>query len=186
MATKQQIRLEISDKRKALDTQWVETASKRIVENLQTLEAFQSARTVALYMAMSGEVDLDAPILKCRELGKRSCIPAFNTETKVYEMAEITPETEFITGHYGIMEPLSPALFPMEQVDLAIVPGVAFDRTGNRLGRGGGYYDRLLDGFSGTTAAVAFDFQIVPSIPVEPHDKPVDTLVTEIKIINVS
>jgi 5-formyltetrahydrofolate cyclo-ligase len=74
----------------------------------------------------------------------------------------------------------------MDQINLVAVPGVAFDLQGHRLGRGGGYYDRLLKGFAGVTAALAYDFQILPIIPIEPHDHPVDALVTEIKTVNVS
>ncbi|MCK5675811.1 MAG: 5-formyltetrahydrofolate cyclo-ligase [Verrucomicrobia bacterium] len=185
ITSKQQIRREIETQRKALDAQWLETASARVVETLLSMDVFQSAETVALYMAISGEVNLDSLFQKCRELGKRTCIPVFNTKEKLYEMAEITPETECLTGHYGIREPLSPCLFPMDNVDLVVVPGVAFDRKGNRLGRGGGYYDRLLEGFSGASSAVAFDFQVLPSIPLEQHDKPVDVLVTETEIMNV-
>lgn len=185
--SKQQIRREIEAQRGVLDAQWLVAASMQVVENLLSLEIFLSSKTVALYMAIAGEVNLDSLFQKCRELGKRTCIPVFNAKEKLYEMAEITPETECFTGHYGIREPLSPALFPMDKVDLVIVPGVAFDRKGGRLGRGGGYYDRLLKGFSGASAAVAFDFQVLPKIPLEQHDKPMDVLVTETgtEIMNV-
>ncbi|MEN8255570.1 MAG: 5-formyltetrahydrofolate cyclo-ligase [Verrucomicrobiota bacterium] len=185
MESKQDIRKQIKAKRKALDVQWLEAASIRVVGNLLSLEVFRSSETVALYMAIAGEVNLDPLFPKCRELGKRTCIPVFNAEKKLYEMTEIMPETECSTGHYGIREPLSPALFPMRKIDLVVVPGVAFDRKGNRLGRGGGYYDRLLEGFSGASVAVAFDFQVLPQIPLEPHDKPVDVLVSETEIMNV-
>ena len=177
------IRREIADRRKALEFQWLETASERIVERFQTLEAFQSSETIALYMAIGGEVDLEPLFSKCWKLGKRTCIPVFNAAAKIYEMAEVSAETRYKTGHYGIREPLFPALLPMDRVDLVAVPGVAFDRKGNRLGRGGGYYDRLLDGFSGVSAAVAFDFQIFPEIPCEAHDRPVDALVTEAELV---
>ena len=66
-----------------------------------------------------------------------------------------------------------------------VVPGVAFDRTGNRLGRGGGYYDRFLSGFQGVTAAVAFSFQLLDQIPIEKHDIPVDLVVTPQNILKV-
>ncbi|MEN7972361.1 MAG: 5-formyltetrahydrofolate cyclo-ligase [Verrucomicrobiota bacterium] len=186
MPPKQQIRREIGARRKELKPQWVETSSTQIVENLQSLKAFQTAKTVALYMAIAGEVNIDALFPKCRESGKHVCIPVFNSVSKIYEMAEITPETKFTRGHYGIMEPQKVALVSMKEVDLVAVPGVAFDRKGNRLGRGGGYYDRLLEGFSGISAAIAFDFQILQKIPTEQHDKPVDVLVTESEVINVS
>lgn len=185
MRTKQEIRKEIASRRKALDHHWVEDTSAQIILNFQSLEAFQSAKTVALYMAIGGEVDLDPLFPECWKSGKHTCVPVFNAAAGIYEMAEITSETDFITGHYGIREPVSPALCSMDKIDLIAVPGMAFDRKGRRLGRGGGYYDRLLAGYSGVSAALAFDFQILPAIPAEPHDRPVDTLVTEIKIVNV-
>ncbi len=185
MKSKQEIRKQVEARRRALDPCWVETASVSIIRYFQTLEAFQSAGTIALYMAIGGEVNLDSLFPECWKSGKRTCIPVFNAEAKIYEMAEITHETDFKTGHYGIREPVSPALCPMDEIDLVAVPGVAFDRKGRRLGRGGGYYDRLLAGFPGLSVALAFDFQILPAIPTEPHDRPVDALVTETKIVNV-
>jgi 5-formyltetrahydrofolate cyclo-ligase len=183
--SKQLLRTEIAARRNALDVQWLEIASARIAENFQTLEAFRPSGMVALYKAIAGEVDLDTLFSRCWERGKRTCIPVFNLSTKIYEMAEVTAETAYSTGHHRIQEPISPALVPMESIELMAVPGVAFDRNGNRLGRGGGYYDRLLAGFSGLSAGVSFDFQLFPQIPSEPHDIPVDTIVTEFGIINV-
>lgn len=183
--TKQKIRREIEAGRRALDPVWMATASARIVESCQMLEVFGTAGMIALYKAIGGEVDLDPLFPACWSADKRTCIPIFNAKSKIYEMAEVTVETQYSTGHYGIREPLAPALLPMSQIDLIAVPGVAFDRKGNRLGRGGGYYDRLLDGFSGVAAAVAFDFQVLPKIPCEPHDRPVNWIVTETKIVDV-
>jgi len=181
---KERIRREIAKRRGGLEFQWMEASNGRIAENFQTLEAFQTSETVALYMAIGGEVDLEPLFSKCWKLGKRTCIPVFNAESKIYEMALVSAQTHYRTGHYGIREPLSPTLLPMDRVDLVAVPGAAFDRAGNRLGRGGGYYDRLLDGFSGVSAAVAFAFQVFPQIPCEAHDRPVDALVTETGIVN--
>ena len=100
-------------------------------------------------------------------------------------MAEITKETLMQTAHYGIQEPISPILIPSDLINVMAVPGVAFDRRGNRLGRGGGYYDRLLNNFCGYAVAVAFDFQVLPKIPYESHDIPVNEIVTETKLIKV-
>ena len=185
MKAKQDIRRDIAAERAALDPQWLESASARVVENVQALAAFKAAKTVALYMAMDGEVNLDALLPRCWELGKRTCIPVFNHTTKLYEMAEITPNTAYHTGHYGIREPDSPAPVTMDTIELIAVPGVAFDRNGNRLGRGGGYYDRLLEGFLGHTVAVAFDFQILPRIPTDGHDRPMHCIVTETRFFNI-
>jgi 5-formyltetrahydrofolate cyclo-ligase len=138
-----------------------------------------------LYLAIAGEVKLDSLFTNCWSRGKRTCIPVFNAVWKQYEMAEIALETRLKVGNYGIKEPVSPLLVPMEEIDLIVVPGVAFDLLGNRLGRGGGYYDRLLDGYMGKTVAATFDFQVYPQIPVDLHDQPVNFITTETKTVKV-
>jgi 5-formyltetrahydrofolate cyclo-ligase len=185
VTTKTQLRKDISEKRKALDHEWIKTASAHVVKQIQIQDVFQSAKTVALYMAIGGEVDLSSLFPICQKHEKRICIPVFNEKLKFYEMAEITPHTQFKEGHYGIREPVSPDLLSLNDIDVIIVPGVAFAPNGNRLGRGGGYYDRLLDGFAGHTMAAAFDFQIIPQVPCSIHDRPVATIVTETKVIKV-
>ncbi len=185
MIAKQELRKQISARRKALDADWLQAASARVGDNLLSTDVFQKAKTVALYMAFGGEVDLSPLFSSCWKLGKRTCIPVFNAELKLYEMAEITADTSFRSGRYGIKEPISPALCPKESIDLMAVPGLAFDPSGNRLGRGGGYYDRLLEGFKGVAAAVAFDFQILSEVPFADHDKPVDFIISETKVMKV-
>jgi len=183
--TKNNIRNDISEQRRRLDSEWLESSSRQVQQKLHELPAFQSANTVALYLAIGGEVNLDMMLPISQDLEKQTCVPVFNSEHNLYEMAEITADTEFEIGNYGIHERGSPTLLPLDQIDLMIVPGVAFDLRGNRLGRGGGYYDRLLDGFPGKSVAVAFDFQLFPALPIDPPDKPVDFIITETKSVKV-
>ncbi len=185
MMTKAKLRREIAEKRRLLHSQWIANASLCMVAHLQRLDAFKTAQRIALYKAIAGEVDLECLFTTCWDLGKRTSTPVFNRTLKTYELAEITDKTRYITGNYGIQEPEHPSLIPIDDMDLIIVPGVAFDANGNRLGRGGGYYDRLLEGFSGTTAAVSFDFQLFSNIPHESHDIPVNYIVTESKVVDV-
>ena len=185
MSTKSNLRLSISEQRNALEINLLTEHSAQIVKNLLSMETFKSSNTVALYMAIAGEVNLETLFAACWQRGKRTCIPVFNTTLKCYEMAEITADTGFQTAHYGIKEPTTPVLVDRNLIDLMVLPGVAFDRQGNRLGRGGGYYDRLLDGFLGKTVAVAFDFQVFPLVPTEKHDKPVHSIVTQSEIVEV-
>ncbi len=185
--SKQQIRENMAAKRKALDPEWVEAASGSVIERFRQMEVFRSAGTVALYKAIAGEIILEPLFEICWDAGKKTCIPLFNAVEKKYEMVEIDESTCFKTGHYGILEPVSPrAPLPLSTIDLMAVPGVAFDFRGNRLGRGGGFYDRFLDRFGGVSAAVAFDFQLLPQVPVEEHDLPVEWIVTERKVIKVT
>lgn len=185
MISKQDIRGEIAAKRKALDPRWVAAASARIAGHVQSLPSFHSSGTVALYKAVGGEVDVELLFPECWRMGKRTCVPVFHPASGTYEMVETTPETRFQTGHYGIGEPVGLVPPPVGAIDLMVVPGVAFDPQGNRLGRGGGYYDRLLEHYVGFSIAVAFDFQVLPEIPTDQHDIPVDAIVTETKILKV-
>jgi 5-formyltetrahydrofolate cyclo-ligase len=166
-----------------IDGTSLKRASSAIVEQFQTLDKFQSSNVIALYKAIGGEVSLESLFSNVWNMGKRTCIPIFNSTTRLYEMAEITPETEFQTGHYRIQEPVSPEMIDLSEIDLMAVPGVAFDAQGNRLGRGGGYYDRMLSDFCGMSVGVCFDFQLLPDIPCEVHDKPVDFIISETKCL---
>ena len=182
--TKKELRLAIEAQRKAQSGAQVQRDSKRISDHIQMLESFKNSQSIALYMAFKTEVDLEELFLACWQLNKKTYIPYFNAETQVYVMAEITSETEMVKGHYGIAEPKHPKIFPTEEIEFFIVPGVAFDKTGKRLGRGGGYYDRLLANFQGHLTAVAFEFQLVENVPTEPHDQSMHAIVTEKQIIS--
>ena len=183
MTPKDQLRSEIGKKRRTLDSEWLETASLAIVERFQSLEVFQPSEIIALYKAIAGEVSIEPLFSECWKRGKQTCIPIFNEKTRIYEMAEITESTSFRTGHYGIQEPVAPSLLEITKINLIVVPGVGFDSAGNRLGRGGGYYDRILAELRGISVGVAFDFQIFSDIPCENHDKPVDFVMTETKFL---
>lgn len=96
------------------------------------------------------------------------------------ELREYRGEESMHRGAFGIMEPMGKRFTALSEISLAVIPGVAFDAKGNRLGRGRGYYDRLLPALkkSGvTTSGICFDFQILSSLPCEDHDIPVDFLI---------
>ncbi len=185
MISKNELRKEIADQRKKLDVQWLETASRQLIDRFQRSEEFRTSETIALYKAISGEVDLEALFSICWKQNKRTCIPVFNEQMRIYEMTEVTESTRFRTGHYGIREPLELNLLNLSEIDLIAVPGVGFDAKGNRLGRGGGYYDRILKGFEKTAVGISLDFQMYAEIPVEKFDQRVQTIVTETKTIKV-
>jgi len=185
MTTKAQLRKEIAEKRRSLDSRWMADASSCITAQLLNLDIFKSAESIALYKAIAGEVDLERLFSVCWEQGKRTTIPVFNQALKIYELANISPETQYIRGNYGIQEPVQPSHAAIDMIDLVIVPGVAFDTHGHRLGRGGGYYDRMLARYSGIKAAVAFEFQLFDHIPNESNDIPVNYILTESKVIDL-
>jgi len=132
---------------------------------------FAIAKTVMLYASFSGEVDTWGLIEESLKLGKKIILPRTDQSSGGLIPHEITDIRSLIRGTFGILEPEpNPEMvFPVSEIDLAVVPGIAFDRRGNRLGRGGGFYDRFLSTLERETLKVglAFDFQIVENIPIE-------------------
>lgn len=171
--------------RRALEPDWIAESSRRITDRVILMDRFRSANTVAVYRSFGGEVQTELLIRSCWTAGKQVCIPAYSEIKRKYVMSKITPATAYIRGLHGIEEPSPLLMIDFNAIDLMLVPGVAFDRFGGRLGRGGGYYDRILEAYTGRTVAMAFDFQLVEQVPVEPHDRPVDAVVTETNTIQV-
>ena len=145
--------------------------SANILAALEAHPAFRAANTVLLYHSLNDEVDTHAFIQKWRT-EKRILLPVVvgdDLELRIYT----GPEDMSISGIYGIAEPTGEIFTDYAAIDFIVVPGVAFDAKGNRLGRGKGYYDRYLARFEGTSLhlyAVAYDFQIVDHIETEEHD----------------
>jgi 5-formyltetrahydrofolate cyclo-ligase len=116
----------------------------------------------------------------CLAAGKTVALPRFDAATRRYVACQITDLARDLgEGQFGIREPGGHCIaIPPNRLDLVLVPGVAFDVHGRRLGRGKGFYDQLLAFVRGTTCGVAFDEQIVDSIPVEPHDVSLNCILT--------
>ena len=174
--TKSEIRKQITAQRP--DVQTLERLSEQIVKKFQTLELFRQAKAVGTYMPLPDEVDI-SPLFQTLE--KQMYIPAYDEKSGGYRLAKYTPELK--NGKFGIPEPENPVWAEADELDLILVPGVAFDRAGGRIGRGGGFYDRLLPQYSAVRAAICFDFQCLEAIPTESHDCTMDLLITESKIL---
>ena len=148
-------------------------------EALTTLErhpVFRQARTVLLYHSLPDEPDTHAFIRRWQGR-KRVLLPVVRGDE--LELREYTGPEHMTTGAFGIEEPEGGAFTDYDDIDLAVVPGVAFDRAGNRLGRGKGYYDRLLPKLGrACKIGLCFSFQIVEHIPAEPHDIRMDLIIS--------
>jgi 5-formyltetrahydrofolate cyclo-ligase len=177
--TKADIRNQIAERKKSF--QRLDAASAQIIKNLRTLEFFRSAQAVGVYMPLADEADL-RPVFQYPE--KRFYIPAFDEASGFYRMARLTPEVK--KGRFGILEPSAPVFAAENELDLILVPGVAFDLKGRRIGRGGGFYDRLLPQYRALRAGICFDFQCLEAVPAEHHDIPMDWMVTEHRILKTS
>lgn len=146
------------------------------MRRLEGSESFRSAHTVLLYSSLPDEPDTRALIRRAAAAGKRVLLPVVTGETTM-ELREYSGEGNMRRGAFGISEPQGEPFADYAQIDLAVIPGVAFDAQGNRLGRGRGYYDRLLAKLKAlrvATVGVCFDFQKLTSVPAEPHDIKVD------------
>ena len=157
--------------------------SRVILDKFLALSVFQGAKTVLFYASIEGEVDTFVMVEQALRLKKIVALPLVRKEEKQIIPIVIHTVGELKQGAYGILEPPDSAerVIAPEEIDLAVVPGVAFDRSNNRLGRGMGYYDRFLSQLPLKTPIVglAYDFQVVDSIPgIEPHDRPVTMVLT--------
>ena len=160
--------------------------SLRCVDNLVGLPEFARARVVMVYLSLPGEVDTAALIEKALHERKSVVAPRVNWDDHTMVPVEIRSlETDVTVGPKGIREPVSDKPICFETIDLIVVPGLAFDESGNRLGRGGGFYDRFLTraDVEATACAIAFDVQIMNHVPAGPEDRRVDILVTEQRVL---
>jgi 5-formyltetrahydrofolate cyclo-ligase len=150
--------------------------SFQIAKRLFLLKEFLKAKTVLFYLSFDGEVDTVRMIKDAIHQGKKVAVPVIRKETR-----EIIPsllsdfDAELAAGPYGVRHPKEEYIrpIPLDSIDLVIVPGLAFDEAGNRLGRGMGYYDRFLSQLPNDipTIGLAFDFQVITDFPpLEPHD----------------
>lgn len=174
-ARKKQLRKLIVEKRTALSAATLKAWSDEIMERLEQHPAFRAAHTVLLYHSMSDEVDTRAFIEKW-SASKQILLPVVKEEE--LELRLYDPKNGFTAGTYGIMEPIGEPFVQHSEIDLAIIPGVAFDTFGHRLGRGKGYYDRLLPLLQAYKIGICFPFQLLNEVPVEAFDVLMDEAIT--------
>jgi len=156
--------------------------SREIEERLFSLPEFRSARIILFFASFRSEVETSSMIRRALAAGKRTVLPkVVGRELALYEIGD--RDNDVSPGAWGIPEPRETRPIRLDEIDLILVPGAAFDEQGNRLGYGAGFYDKLLSAFTKTTAALAFEAQIVPQVPAEPHDVPIKKIVTEKRII---
>ncbi len=152
-----------------------------IRERLQGLACWKEARAVGLYAAIRGEVDTLPLIEAARAAGKRVAFPRARRSEETLTFYEVESEVELSPGAFGVPEPAEDdsRRLPIDQLSLLIVPGIAFDRRGHRLGFGGGFYDRLLGASRLPSVGLAYAWQIHDALPAGDHDRGVDIVVTE-------
>ena len=183
---KEEIRRLIKDRRRAHDSEWIERTSLLAQGEVGRLQEFEQARIVACYLAMPDEVQTKRILETSWARGKTVCVPAYLPDRKRYRFARFEKDDAVALGPAQVPEPARKDWIAMETVDLMIVPGLAFDPQGGRLGFGGGYYDRLLPRTTALRVGVTFDQCMAEELPCQEHDQRVDWVATPTRLIHCS
>lgn len=184
--TKVELREQMRARLESLSPAQVCKATATVWERLSVLAPFASAEWLLVYVSKGHEIDTYGLIRQLLALGKHVCVPSFDEVTKRYVASELRDfDSELTEGKFRILEPKPDAVRRVEatKLDALLVPGLAFDRHGNRLGRGMGFFDAILRDARGTKIALAHDFQVVSEAPAEPRDVGVDFIVTEARVV---
>jgi len=181
---KEDLREEIRKRRASLSTYEVLEKSNEIVARLKNLEEFERAGVIACYISFDNEVYTHGLIREFMEK-KKILVPVVDENGGIF-LSHLRRWEELQSGAYGILEPAKEFLrrASVENADIIIVPGIVFDERGNRIGYGGGYYDRLLSSTNALKVALAYEFQVLREIPAEEHDVRMDIIVTEERVLN--
>ena len=154
--------------------------STQICAHLRQQRIWQDAGAVLFYAPLPEEVDVWPLLPEALSGGKTVALPRYDRYHQLYVACQIKNlARDLRSGRFNVKEPATSCVeLPLNQLDLILVPGVGFDLNGHRLGRGQGYYDRMLAAVRGTKCGLAFDFQVETEIPAEPHDVTLNWIVT--------
>jgi 5-formyltetrahydrofolate cyclo-ligase len=183
---KVQLRHELRERLLKMSDEQRSEESKKACQNLVSTPQFQNAAVIMMYLSLPHEVDTSEAILSAWQLGKVVAVPKISWGQRHMIPVQITSlETGFSTEVAGLRNPVTGMPMPIRDIDLVVAPALGFDRRGNRLGRGGSYYDRFFanEELKAPKCGFAFAGQVVDLIPVTERDKPVDFLVTNDEII---
>ncbi len=180
--TKSEIRKMIKEQKKQLSTKEINEFSSQIAKRLMDTDMYKKASVIYPYVAYNQEVITNEIILDALKSGKRVAVP--KTYTDYMEFLYITDLNQLEPGAFNIPEPITTEIANEPEV-LIIMPGIAFDPEFNRIGYGGGFYDKYLANHPDTNftkVAVTYDFQIVDHLETEPHDEKIDAIITPTRI----
>ena len=161
--------------------------SKKAFKNLISLPQFQQASVIMMYLTMPNEIDTSDAVFYAWQQKKTVVVPKISWQQRHMIPVEINSlEKGFSTEVAGLRNPVKGRPIPFEEIDLVVTPGLGFDKMGNRLGRGGAYYDRFFANkkLNACKCGFAFSEQVVESVPVQQHDMSVDFLVTDEEIMD--
>lgn len=184
---KDELRRCMIERRNSLNNKDIEKKSQTIISNLSKLSVYKYSKFIFVYVSFRSEVITKGFIMNAIKDGKRIAVPITLAEKKIIQPCEIRSLNELAPGTWGILEPKKGnyKVVDSSQIDLAIVPGLAFDYSFNRLGYGAGYYDRFLPSMNSLAIkiGICYDFQLIDSLPAEKYDIPMDVIITEKRLL---
>ena len=162
-------------------------AATLVRSRLVQIDQYCDAEVVGIYSAIEWEIDLIPLLNGGRESGKRFAFPRWCAESNQYEFVGVEASYQLVRGRYGILEPEgSCQRLDRGRLDFVVIPGLAFSQNGARLGRGRGFYDRLLENCRALLCGVCYDFQLLDELPQDPWDKVMNRLVTPMQCVRTS
>lgn len=181
MQQKVDIRKKLRARLKAMTREEYEKRSKQIHDRLFKTKEWKKAKTIGVTVSIFPEVDTYSIIQAGWQTGKQIAVPKCIPATREMRFYLLTGFEQLEKSYFGLYEPVigETVEISKKDIELLLVPGVGFTKDGYRLGLGGGYYDRFLTDFPGRTAALCFSEQIMEKLPLEPHDRPVQQIITD-------
>lgn len=183
---KAQLRRDLQKRLLTMTTEQRIDKSRKACRNLISTTEFQNASTIMLYLSLPHEVDTSEAILHAWQLRKIVAVPKISWQQRHMIPVQINSlETDYTTGVSGLRNPVTGVPVPVKEIDLIVAPALGFDKKGNRLGRGGSFYDRFFanEELHAARCGLAFEEQILDAIPATEGDEQVDFLVTDEQVI---
>jgi 5-formyltetrahydrofolate cyclo-ligase len=179
--TKQELRKRCLAKRAQTSPEFRQKASRLIGQRLFRLTSWRNRKVIMCFLTIDGEVETAAIVEEAWREGKTVIVP--KVEGKKLLCSRLTSWSQLAPGTFGVPEPVEPIQVDPKELELVLVPAVAFDRVGRRLGYGAGFFDRLLKKTQALRVGLAYDFQILEDLPEEANDCRVEEIITEKEII---
>lgn len=187
MTGKKELRASLLRRRKAVYQKNGRKINQEITSRLLAHPFYRQAEKLFIYLSVRDEADTFAIIENALQCGKEVYVPVCNTDTHTMQCVQLADMSALVPGKYNIPEPKRPhRTAEKNSIGLCIVPGLAFDTDGFRMGYGGGYYDRFLGGYGGVSFGLCYDECMVPHLPREATDMHVDGIFTETGFLCVS
>ncbi len=176
---KNQIRKQNKEKRRAMSKDEAREKSSAAARAFTEWDIYKNSKQIMVYLPLGNETDTKDVVLAAFRDGKRLVLPVTDAKTGIITPCIYEKDTKLIKGAFSVSEPASIVPADMSKTDVVLVPGIAFDKSGNRVGFGKGCYDRLLKDATAIKVGYCYDFQVCDEIPACEYDVKMDFLVTE-------